>query len=436
MTRKIKKSDDESDEEVSNFQPVKSDNPWLEGTSAAAPASKEITSGYRKLWNTVNDGKAIRKQMEESDQNNESLQEEEESSDSESVDEEIVESEEEEPEGDELKTKFSEELDEDLIQKKTLDDFEVKQTLNKKRKRSKSVKKAASSNTETPESNVEKEDGSNKKPNQANIDPNKFVTMVNTVVLNSSVPNTEEGGEEEDDEELAATQRRMTLAEAFAEDDVVDQFREEKKRTVDASAPKDIDLTLPGWGEWGGTGLKMSRRKKKLFIIKAPPAQKRRDDNQGNLILNEDKNPAMRRQQVNLKKLIFTSLNILASLTPMIDRRQVNDLPFPFRSAAAFESTIRAPVTSTFIPESASRQLSAPKVITKIGSVIEPMTEDAIIKTSKRTNKENSDDEDEDKPKAKKGKKDIKKKKISNSKKLNSKPGFKASVKTLKKKKK
>lgn len=133
----------------------------------------------------------------------------------------------------------------------------------------------------------------------ANIDPNKFVTMDNVVTLKSSAVSTEEGGDEQDEEEEAATLRRMTLAEAFADDDVVDQFKEEKKRAIDASAPKDIDLTLPGWGEWGGSGLKISKRKKRLFIIKAPPAPTRKDENMGHLIINDNQPEAMRKQRVN-----------------------------------------------------------------------------------------------------------------------------------------
>lgn len=38
--------------------------------------------------------------------------------------------------------------------------------------------------------------------------------------------------------------------------------------------------------------------------------------------------------------------------------------------------------------------MAAPKVITKIGTVIEPMSEDVIIKTAKQTKE--SDEEDED----------------------------------------
>lgn len=143
-----------------------------------------------------------------------------------------------------------------------------------------------------------------KKP--VDIDPNRFVTMTSTRIAGSSVPLTdhyasEDSGSDDDEDggDGAAESRRMTLAEAFAEDDVVHQFGEEKKRVVDAGAPKVIDLTLPGWGDWGGSGLRVSKRKRKRFIIKPPPPVKRRDDNQGHLILNEDKSEQMRGRLVS-----------------------------------------------------------------------------------------------------------------------------------------
>ena len=111
----------------------------------------------------------------------------------------------------------------------------------------------------------------------------------------------------------------MTLAEAFADDDVVEQFKEEKKRAIDASAPKAIDLTLPGWGEWGGSGLKVSRRKKKRFIIAPPPVPKRKDENQGNLILNDDKNPAMRKQQACYILPAFSGFCFRMNFTSLFD---------------------------------------------------------------------------------------------------------------------
>lgn len=59
-------------------------------------------------------------------------------------------------------------------------------------------------------------------------------------------------------------------------------------------------------------------------------------------------------------------------------------MPSTFKSAAAFESTIRAPVTSTFIPQTAVNKLVAPKIVRKIGSIIEPISMATITGTAKR----------------------------------------------------
>ncbi|XP_045025807.1 LOW QUALITY PROTEIN: U3 small nucleolar RNA-associated protein 14 homolog A-like [Daphnia magna] len=364
VTRKIKKPDDESEEDIPSVPLEKSDNPWLGGSLPdSSHPTTEVTSGYRKLWDNVNKGREIKKKMnkevkktaskpskvKQSPPTDEKIYD---STKADSAENESVAS-----ESYDVQEEFSEELDEGLVRKSTMEDFEqtpedveMKQITYKKKSKKQPTQKidsqAASEKAETKMA--------------TDIDPLKFISMPDTVIINSSVPVTEEGNEEDEDE-----QRRMTLAEAFADDDVIEQFKEEKKQVISASTHKDIDLTLPGWGEWGGSGLKLSRRKKRQFIIKAPPAPKRRDDNQGNLIINQDKNTNMRRQQVN-------------------------DLPFPFRSAASFEYKIRAPVTSTFIPETAVRKLAAPKVLTKIGTIIAPMTDDVLISAAKR-NKETQD---------------------------------------------
>ena len=57
----------------------------------------------------------------------------------------------------------------------------------------------------------------------------------------------------------------MTIAQAFADDDVIEEFRRDKGADIDKNKPKDLDLTLPGWGEWGGAGIEISKRKKKRY---------------------------------------------------------------------------------------------------------------------------------------------------------------------------
>ncbi len=48
-----------------------------------------------------------------------------------------------------------------------------------------------------------------------------------------------------------AFKQRDLVAEAFAGDNVVEDFAAEKKRAIEADAPKEEDLTIPGWV--GGT---------------------------------------------------------------------------------------------------------------------------------------------------------------------------------------
>lgn len=43
-----------------------------------------------------------------------------------------------------------------------------------------------------------------------------------------------------------------TIAAAFEDDDLVDEFRHEKAKIIGDETPQDIDLTLPGWGDWSG----------------------------------------------------------------------------------------------------------------------------------------------------------------------------------------
>merc|ERR1712037_705318 len=98
-------------------------------------------------------------------------------------------------------------------------------------------------------------------------------------------------------EEEEQSQKEL-IAEAFA-DDVVESFGAEKEALVAASKPKNIDLTLPGWGEWGGGGAVPSKRKRKRFTVKAPPAPKRRDENNKILIINTEKDEKIRGHQVS-----------------------------------------------------------------------------------------------------------------------------------------
>lgn len=55
-------------------------------------------------------------------------------------------------------------------------------------------------------------------------------------------------------------------SQAFASDDVVEEFEKEKSETAEKEKVKDLDFSIPGWGEWGGAGIVPSKKKKKRFV--------------------------------------------------------------------------------------------------------------------------------------------------------------------------
>lgn len=116
-------------------------------------------------------------------------------------------------------------------------------------------------------------------------------------------------------------------------------------------------MRLLGWGSWAGANIKKSKavRKKKRFILKFPKDAPRKDENKGDVIIFEGDNEKLK-------------------------EHLVNELPYPFTSVQDFEASIRAPLGRTFVPENAHMRLVQPAVYTRLGQVIEPMTEDVLVK--------------------------------------------------------
>nr|XP_012609185.1 U3 small nucleolar RNA-associated protein 14 homolog A-like isoform X1 [Microcebus murinus] len=199
-------------------------------------------------------------------------------------------------------------------------------------------------------------DAPKKKKKEQMIDLQNLLTTKSPSVKSLAVPTTIEELEDE-----AERDQKQMIKEAFAGDDVIRDFLKEKREAMEASKPQDVDLTLPGWGEWGGMGLKPSAKKRCRFLIKAPEGPPRKDKNLPNVIISEKR-------------------NIHAAA------HQVRELPYPFTHHQQFERTIQTPIGSTWNTQRAFQKLTTPKIVTKAGHTIKPIkAEDVGYRSSARS---------------------------------------------------
>lgn len=81
--------------------------------------------------------------------------------------------------------------------------------------------------------------------------------------------------------------------------------REEKQQAIDESQPKEVDLSLPGWGSWTSSSIQSREARKpkrkrlnKRLLFRVPKAPPRKDANKGHVIINEEKNDKIKEHMV------------------------------------------------------------------------------------------------------------------------------------------
>ncbi|KAJ8144681.1 hypothetical protein OY671_002238 [Metschnikowia pulcherrima] len=157
------------------------------------------------------------------------------------------------------------------------------------------------------------------------------------------------GSEDEDDNADTRMFRQQNLiSEAFAGDDVVAEFRAEKEQVAAAEDDKEEDLTLPGWGGWGGVDEKKPKKKFVRKIDGVAQRDNRKDKGLDNVIVNETVN------KHNLKY-------------------QSSSVPFPYESREQYERALRMPVGEEWASSATHQKTILPRVIVKQGVVIDPL---------------------------------------------------------------
>ena len=156
------------------------------------------------------------------------------------------------------------------------------------------------------------------------------------------------------------------MARAFAlGGDVEEEFRKEKLEAEGVKS-KDDDggQSLPGWGSWGGEGVRVSRAKKRRRAEAAAEAKKmaeaaaERANKAPHLILNQRRNK-------KAKKYTLASV------------------PHPFASKEQYEMSMRQPLGRDWNTMTSHKEMTKPEVITKVGEIISPMTYKSMDKTAK-----------------------------------------------------
>ncbi|GAA5962538.1 hypothetical protein JCM8115_002113 [Rhodotorula mucilaginosa] len=146
-----------------------------------------------------------------------------------------------------------------------------------------------------------------------------------------------------------AFRQRELVKEAFANDDVVADFADEKRKEMERDAPREEDITLPGWGAWAGKGAKKSKNARKFVKkIDGVDAAQRKDAKLNHVIISERKD----------KKAA---------------KYMLKDLPFPYTSAAQHEHKLRTPMGPEWSTSTILRDQTIPAVLVKPGVAIRPV---------------------------------------------------------------
>jgi U3 small nucleolar RNA-associated protein 14 len=166
----------------------------------------------------------------------------------------------------------------------------------------------------------------------------------------------ESDGDDQDDNRMF--KQVDLIKQAFAGDDVlVEEFEKEKKEVEEDEGDKQVNLSVPGWGAWAGEdededdgwGIPKNKRRKIVKTIQGVVSKdKRMDKGKFNVIINE---------KVNKKNIKY----------------QADKVPYPYKTWEEYERSLRVPIGKEWTTTKTHQKMVTPKVITKFGSVIDPL---------------------------------------------------------------
>lgn len=175
-----------------------------------------------------------------------------------------------------------------------------------------------------------------------------YINMDDVLLVGNS-GNAFASDDEEEDTGNRMFRQQNLIQEAFAGDDVMAEFQDEKRQVEVDEDDKEKDLTLPGWGDWAGSDRPQKPRKK--FVQKIDGVvqkDKRKDKGKQNVIINETAN------KHNLKY-------------------RTSNVPYPYESKEQYERALRMPLGEEWSSRATHQKSTLPRVIVKQGMVVDPL---------------------------------------------------------------
>lgn len=179
-------------------------------------------------------------------------------------------------------------------------------------------------------------------------EPEQIIDMNQTLKIVDPHGEDSDAGSEVDGSDIKMFKQQDLIKQAFAGDDVVNEFEAEKKQVIRDEGDQIEDLTLPGWGDWAGGKNKKSKKNKIIKKTKGVEFNNRKDKNLKNVIINE---------KVNKKNAKYQSSGV----------------PFPFENREQYERSLRMPIGQEWTSRETHQRLTMPKVVVKSGVVIDPL---------------------------------------------------------------
>ena len=183
-----------------------------------------------------------------------------------------------------------------------------------------------------------------------------------------------EENDSDDEEKVPVLLKNHDLVKkAFAGDEVVQEFEQEKHDTIEDEGDQVIDNTLPGWGSWTGDGVskkQQKRQKRFLTTVEGVKPEERKDAKLQRVIINEKRQKKVRRPAKFVIHLNYR-LTILF-LFFQNNKYMASQLPHTFETKQQYERSLRLPIGPEWSTKETVQNATKPRVMIKQG-VIKPM---------------------------------------------------------------